>query len=132
MIRVMVVDDYEPFWRLVSETLAKGRDFQVVATAASGEEALRLADGVCPDLVLMDVELGSGMNGFEAARRTLSRHPNTKIVLLSMYDGAEYSRVAAQIGALAFIPKRDFSPETLGKLLGIAKGPTESVSGPGP
>ena len=122
MYRVMIVDDYEPYLQLVSHVLGQDKDFEVVATASSGEEALRLADQVCPGLVLMDVELGDGMSGIEATRRILECHPNVKVVVLSMYHGTEYARLATQVGALAFIPKQDFSLERLTEVLRHSQG----------
>lgn len=122
MCRVMLVDDYEPYWQLVGRVLGQAKEFEVVATASTGEEALRLADQVCPGLVLMDVELGNGMSGIEATKHMLERHPNIKVVLLSMYHATEYSRLASQVGALAFIAKQDFNLETLMEALRGSQG----------
>ncbi len=122
MCRVMLVDDYEPYWQLVGRVLGQAKEFEVVATASTGEEALRLADQVCPGLVLMDVELGNGMSGIEATKHMLERHPNIKVVLLSMYHGTEYSRLASQVGALAFIAKQDLNLETLMEALRGSQG----------
>lgn len=132
MYRVMIVDDYKPFWQFASDILGQAKEFEVVAVAATGEEALRLADEVCPDLVLMDVELGSGISGLEATKRILKRYCNTKVVLVSMHYENEYSRLATQVGALAFIAKRDLSLETLMQALGVAKGVNEGLKNPGP
>ncbi len=117
----MVVDDQRAFGELASEIMGQGEDFEVVAIAGSGEEALRLADELHPDLVLMDVQLGGGMSGFEATERTLKCHPHTKIVVLSMYHEDEYSRLAKQFGALGFISKQDFDLKTLVKTLGASQ-----------
>ena len=122
MCRVMLVDDYEPYGQLVGRVLGQAKEFEVVATASTGEEALGLADQVCPGLVLMDVELGNGMTGIEATKHMLERHPNIKVVLLSMYNATEYSRLASQVGALAFIAKQDFNLETLMEALRGSQG----------
>jgi DNA-binding NarL/FixJ family response regulator len=113
----MVVDDQKAFGELASEILRQGKDFEVVAVARSGEEALSLIDELSPDLVLMDAQLGGGMNGFETTERTLKRRPDTKIVVISMYHEEEYSRLATQVGALGFISKQDFDLETLKETL---------------
>jgi DNA-binding NarL/FixJ family response regulator len=113
----MVVDDQKAFGELASEILGQAEGFEVVAIAGSGEEALRLVDELRPDLVIMDVQLGGGMNGFEATERTLERHPHTKVVVISMYHEEEYSRLAAQVGAFGFISKQDFNLEVLEKAL---------------
>ena len=113
----MVVDDQKAFGELASDILKQGKDFEVVAIAGSGEEALSLVDEFRPDLVLMDAQLGEGMNGFEATERALKLYPHTKIVVISMYHEEEYSRLATQAGALGFISKQDFNLKTLEKTL---------------
>ena len=90
-MRVMVVDDQEEFRALTRTMLEEDRDFQVVAEARDGDEAVELAEQARPDLVLMDILLGH-MNGFEATRRILSLHPHVTVVLVSIYTDKEFSR----------------------------------------
>ena len=116
MIRVLVVDDYEPFCHLAKLTLEKDEDFQVVATAATGDQAVKLAEDLRPDLVLMDMRL-PGMSGLEATEQILKQRPDTKVVLISMDLEREYSCLAKQIGALAFIAKPDLEPKVLRQIL---------------
>ena len=74
MVRVLLVDDQEPFLRAMAAVVAETPGFEVVGRAASGEEALDLAATLLPDLVLMDVNL-PGIDGLEATRRLLARRP---------------------------------------------------------
>jgi len=67
-IRVLVVDDYEPFRRLVCSTVGKVPALQIVGEASDGLEAVRRAEELKPDLVLLDIGLPE-LNGIEAARR---------------------------------------------------------------
>ena len=74
MYKVMIADDQEAFRRLARVTLDRDADFQVIAEASSGLEAVRLADLVKPNLVLMDVEMPE-MDGPAATKEMLKRHP---------------------------------------------------------
>ena len=115
--RVLIVDDQTYFCQLAREMLSKCSRFSVVGESYGGEQAIELVDELMPDLVLMDVEM-DGMNGLEATYTIKSRHPDVRVVLMSVYDEREYSELAAQVGALAFIPKKDFSAPTLVRALG--------------
>ena len=112
----MIVDDEQAFREMARRLLEGQEDFRVVGEAASGEEALRLAKELAPDLVLMDVYLPE-MSGFEATKRILEQHPNIKVVLISLYYEKEFSRLARGVGAKAAIPKWEFTLETLRQIL---------------
>ena len=115
-IKVMIVDDEQAFREMARHLLEGQEDFCVVGEAASGEEALRLAEELAPDLILMDVYLPE-TNGFEATKRILEQHPDIKVVLISLYYEKEFSRLASRVGARAAIPKREFTLETLRQIL---------------
>ena len=65
-----------------------------------------------PDLVLMDVEMGE-ISGLQATHSIKRQHPATQVVLMSIYDEREYSRLARIAGALAFVSKKDLNASTL-------------------
>lgn len=112
---VLIVDDQEPFRsasRMVVE-LADG--FEVVGEAATGEQAVQLAEELKPDLVLMDINL-PGIDGLEATRQIVSRLPTAKVIIMSTYEAAEYENRALEAGAVAFISKSDFDPDALTNL----------------
>ena len=114
-VRVLIVDDQEPF-RTVARTVVELTDgFEVVGEAESGEESVRSARDLHPDLVLMDVNL-PGINGLEATRQILAaageRKP-TVVLVLSTYEAEQYAPLAAEAGAADFIPKSEFSPDRL-------------------
>jgi DNA-binding NarL/FixJ family response regulator len=109
-VRVLVVDDQEPFRRAMAAVVEATDGFVLVGSAATGEESLvRVADLV-PDLVLMDVNL-PGINGVEATRRISTAPGAPVVVLLSTYDGDQVD--AAGCGAASYIPKAAFGPERL-------------------
>jgi CheY-like chemotaxis protein len=109
-VRVLVVDDQEPFRRAMVTVVEETDGFLVVATAASGEESLEAAESVRPDLVLMDVHL-PGIDGVEATRRLTRGGGGPVVVLLSTYDEDQFDLEGS--GAAAYIAKAAFGPDRL-------------------
>jgi DNA-binding NarL/FixJ family response regulator len=111
-VRVLIVDDQEPF-RLAARMVVELTDgFEVVGEAESGEESVAMAAELHPDLVLMDVNL-PGINGLDATREILTDSDAVVVLLLSTYEEAEYAPRAAECGAAAYIPKSSFGPDRL-------------------
>lgn len=112
-VRVLVVDDQEPFRRAMAAVVDVTDGFVVVGSVASGEDSLRAAANLVPDLVLMDVNL-PGIDGIEATRRIRDGHRNGSgpvVVLLSTYDEEEFD--VAGSGAAGYVTKAAFGPERL-------------------
>jgi len=112
-VRVLIVDDQEPF-RLAARMVVDATDgFEVVGEAETGEASVEMARELSPDLVLMDVNL-PGINGLDATRQILAERADPVIVLLlSTYEEEEYAPRAAECGAAAYIPKAVFGPDRL-------------------
>jgi two-component system, NarL family, invasion response regulator UvrY len=111
-VSVLIVDDQAPFRRAAAAVVKVTRGFDVVAEAASGEEAVELAAGVAPQLVLMDINMG-GISGIEATRRIVAVSPDTVVVLLSTYQADDLPADAATSGAAAYVNKEEFGPQVL-------------------
>jgi DNA-binding NarL/FixJ family response regulator len=112
-VRVLIVDDQEPF-RMAARLVIESTDgFEVVGEAETGEDSVTMARELAPDLVLMDVNL-PGINGLDATRQILSGAGDAVVVLLlSTYEEEEYAPRAAECGASAYIPKSAFGPDRL-------------------
>ena len=111
-VRVLIVDDQEPF-RLAARTVVELTDgFEVVGEAETGESSVQMARDLDPDIVLMDVNL-PGINGLDATRQILSDRQRVVVLLLSTYEAEEYAPRATEVGAAAYIPKSEFGPDRL-------------------
>lgn len=103
-ITVLIVDDHDVVRQGVHAYLKALSDFVVVAEAASGEEAVRLALEHVPDVALMDLVM-PGMDGVEATRQVKNVSPRTQIVVLTSYHQDEHIFPALQAGAISYILK---------------------------
>jgi DNA-binding NarL/FixJ family response regulator len=120
-VRVLIVDDQEPF-RLAARMVVEVTDgFEVVGEAETGEASVEMAKELHPDLVLMDVNL-PGIDGLEATRRILAANGPPVVLLLSTYEEADYAPRAAECGAAAYVPKAVFAPDRLEAAWAAAQG----------
>jgi DNA-binding NarL/FixJ family response regulator len=120
-VRVLIVDDQEPF-RLAARAVVEATDgFEVAGESESGEAGVQAARDLDPDLVLMDVNL-PGIDGLEATRQILDGSDAVVVLLLSTYEEEEYGPRAAECGAAAYIPKSSFEPDRLAEAWTAATG----------
>ena len=110
-IDVMLVDDHPLFRQGLRRVLESEEDIEVVIEVADGEEALRMARELTPDVVLMDINLPS-MNGLQVTRRLKTDLPNTAVIMLTAYHNDEQVFHALRAGAAAYYPK-DVTPDKL-------------------
>ncbi|MEZ4262690.1 MAG: chemotaxis-specific protein-glutamate methyltransferase CheB [Polyangiaceae bacterium] len=102
-IRLLVVDDSAYNRRNIAEVFADSRDVEIVGKAADGEEALRLATLLKPDVITLDLEMPR-MDGFTFLRILMSRQP-TPVIVVSSYSQKENVFKALELGALDFVAK---------------------------
>jgi two-component system response regulator NreC len=104
-IKVLLVDDHAILREGVHALLAREPDILVVGEAADGQEALEQVPKLKPDVVIMDIVMPR-MNGLEATRLITERHPESRVLILSMYDDHEYVVQIIQAGAAGYVLKR--------------------------
>ncbi|MCX7623493.1 MAG: response regulator transcription factor [Thermomicrobium sp.] len=110
-INILVVDDHPLFRSGIRWSLEQNPQFVVVGEASDGSEALRLADELSPDVILVDLSL-PGMNGLELARALKRRQPQAGVIILTMHQDDEQLFNAIRAGASAYCTK-DIEPEQL-------------------
>jgi pilus assembly protein CpaE len=114
-VSVLVVDDQAPF-RLAARAVLKRADgFELIAEAATGEEAIEKVADLHPALILMDINM-PGMNGVDATRLIVDQHPDTVVFLCSTYELADLPAEAATSGAAAYVNKEELGPTLLREL----------------
>ena len=123
-VGVLVVDDQLLFREAAREVIAATPGFELVGEAVSGEQALRVADDLCPDLILLDVRM-PGMGGVEAAARLRAAHPEQLVVLISVERPTEVEYGVTLEGATAIVPKQDFGAALLRSLWRMYGSPAE-------
>ena len=111
-VRVLVVEDYEPFRRFICSTLRKKPELQIVGEISDGLEAVHKAEELQPDLIVLDIGLPT-LNGIEAARRIRKLSPQSKIVFISQESSADVVQEALALGALGYVVKAHAGSELL-------------------
>jgi DNA-binding NarL/FixJ family response regulator len=111
-VTVLVVDDQAPFREVARLVVEMSEGFDLVGEAANGISGVAAAAELHPTLVLMDLNMPD-IDGFEATRRILQSSPETRVLVLSTHDPADYREQALAAGAFDFISKSSFDPEVL-------------------
>ncbi|MEV4560485.1 response regulator transcription factor [Kitasatospora sp. NPDC049285] len=121
MTTVLIVDD-QPLQRLGFRMLLESQpDTSVVGEAGHGAEAVRLADRLRPDVVLMDIRM-PGMDGIEATRLIVAAGGRSRVLVLTTFDLDEYAHAALRAGASGFLLKDARPEELLAGIRAVAEG----------
>jgi DNA-binding NarL/FixJ family response regulator len=120
-VRILVVDDFEPFRQFIRSTLEKRGDLQIVCEVSDGLEAVQKAVELKPDLILMDIGLPS-LNGIEAARQIRKLVPESKIIFLSQESSAEIVQEAFSLGAWGYVVKTRAGKQLLAAVEAVILG----------
>ena len=111
MITVALVDDHDLVRAGVRAILEQDPLFHVVGETGDGQEAIRMAAALKPDVMLMDVHLPGGIGGLDATETIVRDCPGIKIIILTQYENREYIRRALRIGARGYLLKRSVAEE---------------------
>ena len=128
MISVLVVDDHPLFRDGLTGLLAAVADVKVVGSVGDGQEAVRRAVELRPQVVLMDLNL-PGMPGLEATRRITEQAPSVAVLVLTMVDDDDSVLAALKVGARGYLLKGAVQEEVLAAIRAVAAG--GAVFGPG-
>ena len=120
-MRVLVVDDFEPFRRFVGSTLGKMQNFKVVGEASDGLEAVRKAEALKPDLIVLDIGLPS-LNGIEVARQIRKSCPECKILFMSQESSAAVAQEGFNLGAMGYVVKANAGRELSDAVEAVCRG----------
>jgi DNA-binding NarL/FixJ family response regulator len=120
-VRVLVVDDYEPFRRFVCTILEARPELQVIGEASDGLQAIQKAEELQPDLILLDIGLPT-LNGIEAAHRISRLVPAAKILFISQENDTDVVAAALSNGAKGYLRKQNANSELLSAVEAVLQG----------
>jgi DNA-binding NarL/FixJ family response regulator len=123
-LSVLIVDDHPIFRRGLRALLASHAGLRLIGEATSGPEAVRLAAELRPDLILMDLQMPGG-DGITAIRRIIAVQPESRILVVTMFDDDESVFAAMRVGARGYVLK-DMDDEDLARAL-LAVGNGEAI-----
>ena len=127
-IRVLVVDDNEPFRRSICSQLESRPDLHVVGEASDGLEAVEKAEVLKPDLILLDIGL-PGLNGIEAAQRISRLIPTATILFVSQISDADVVQKALSNGAKGYVWKQNAAIDLMLAIETVLRGANFVSSG---
>ena len=111
-VRILVVDDNEPFRQFVASMLRDRENLNVIGEAGDGLEAVKRAEALQPDLILLDIGLPE-LNGLEAARQIGNLAPKARIIFLTQESASDVIDEALSLGAWGYVAKVQAGRELL-------------------
>jgi DNA-binding NarL/FixJ family response regulator len=120
-IKVLIVDDERTFGEALELALRHEKDLRVVDVTTGGEEAVRAASALQPDVVLMDVSM-PGMSGIEATRRIKEEDPEAQVLILSGHQDPLLLARAVQAGAIGLLRKTEAVADVAGSVRRAYRG----------
>jgi DNA-binding NarL/FixJ family response regulator len=120
-IRILIADDH----RMLAETfkilIEQQADMQVVGLCIDGRDAVKQVEALRPDIVVMDLTMPE-MNGADATRALLAKHPGCRVVVLSAHTDVERVRRSLKAGALGYLPKSSGAGELIAAIRAVHAG----------
>lgn len=104
VIRILLAEDHTVVRESIREALQRETEFKVVGEASNGEEAVKLASELRPDVILMDISM-PGLNGIEATKQIKAICPSVAVLILSAYDDEQYIFSVLSAGAAGYLLK---------------------------
>lgn len=120
-MKILLADDHKVLRSGLRRILEDHDDLEVVGEAADGREAVDLANSLEPDIVVMDIGMPQ-MNGMEATRQILSKHPRMNVLILSMYADENYVVQVLRAGARGYLLKDTAEEDLIDAVRSVASG----------
>lgn len=120
-VRILLVEDFEPFRTLLRMLLEGKSGLQIIAEVADGQEAVQKAAELKPGLILLDIGLPS-LNGVDAARRIRELSPDSKILFVTQESSPEVVQAALSLGASGYVVKTRVASDLLSAVEVILQG----------
>ena len=120
-IRIIIADDHQLVREAWKSILEQDRRFSIVAECTNGAEAIRAANTIEADVILMDISMHP-VNGFEATKKILRKVPSAKIIGISVSDHPSYARNILQLGARGFVTKDCTKEEMIDAIITVNQG----------
>lgn len=120
-IRVLLADDHAVVRKGLHYVLERDPSIDVAGEASDGREAVRLAEELSPDVIVMDVAM-PGLNGIEATAQILKKNPAVRVIMLSMYSDESYLVRALSTGAKGYLLKDSAETDLLAAVQTVARG----------
>lgn len=120
-LRVLLAEDHTIVREGLRSLLEDSEGIIVVGEVGDGREAVNACLRLVPDVIVMDLGM-PGLNGVDATREVKQKHPDTKVLILSMYDGEEYVRPAIRAGANGYLLKGSGLSDLVSAIRAVAKG----------
>src|SRR4029453_1843413 len=120
-LRILLADDHTVVRQGLRKVLEARPDWEVVAEAGDGREAVRQAEELRPDVAILDVAMPT-LNGIEATRQIARRAPNTRILVLSMYSDEAYVTQILRAGASGYLLKDSADVDLVQAVGAVADG----------
>jgi DNA-binding NarL/FixJ family response regulator len=122
MIRVAIVDDHDLVREGIRALLEQDPLLEIVGETGDGQDAIRMAERLKPDVMLMDVYLPGGIGGLEATEAITASCPEVKVIILTQYENREYIRRALRIGARGYLLKRSLAAQLKEAIRAVHQG----------
>jgi len=120
-IRILLADDHPLLRQALRSVLEKQHDFEIIAEACDGEEAVKLATELIPDIVIMDISMPN-LNGLEATKQIKANCPKIAILVLTVHSDSEHILSILQAGAGGYLTKSVYGEEVINAVHALVSG----------
>ena len=122
-VRILVADDHEIVRRGVCALLKSQNGWEVCGEVSDGRQAMKEVSTLNPDVVILDIGMPN-LNGLDATRQILKKHPNTKILILTLHGSREVVRAVLRSGARGLLLKSDAAGDLVPAVTAVQQGAT--------